>query len=223
MEINGVIFDFDGLILDTETADLLAWQKIFIQYDVPFPRNIYNSGIGAEYIDERLISEIKLISNHRKIHSSAISHQFQQLKSELVQAKEILPGVLDRLDEAKSLQMKIGLASSSPSQWIDSNLHRLGILHYFDCIFTKDDVEKIKPNPEIFIKTAACLGLSTSQILVFEDSSNGIAAAKSAGLTTIAIPNQVTKGLDFSQAEMILDSLADVSLKELLFMFGNKK
>ena len=112
--------------------------------------------------------------------------------------------------------LKVGLASSSTSDWVRGHLDRLGILESFDCIRCRDHVANAKPEPDLYLSVLECLGVSASEAIAIEDSPNGVLAAKRAGLRCVAIPNSITGQLDLSQADLVLDSLADVTLGGLL-------
>jgi HAD superfamily hydrolase (TIGR01509 family) len=133
-----------------------------------------------------------------------------------VHAKELLPGVLQHIEEARALGLKLGVASSSTSEWVKGHLNRLGILDRFHCLRCRDDVANVKPAPDLYLAMLECLGVSAAEAFAIEDSPNGITAAKQAGLRCVAIPNSITAGLDLSRADVVLGSLAELSLAELL-------
>ena len=215
MPIKGLIFDFDGLICDSESTELRAWEKLYGEYGLIFPFHEYQKTIGAVHNDETplfLLKEsggdrIDLVKAREKIH---LYHH------ELIEVEPLRPGVLDYLEEASSLGLKIGLASSSPISWVGYHLDRLRIRHFFECIRTFEDVEKTKPDPKLFLLTMECLGLLPSETIALEDSINGVNASRAAGLITIAVPNAVTKQFSFTDADLTISSLSDLSLKELI-------
>jgi beta-phosphoglucomutase-like phosphatase (HAD superfamily) len=108
------------------------------------------------------------------------------------------------------------VASSSPENWVVGHLTRLGLIEFFEQIVTADDVEKTKPDPALFLLAAEKLGVTPQQAIVFEDSRNGVLAGKRAGMYVVAVPNPLTDGMDFSEADLKLGSLADLSLEQLL-------
>jgi beta-phosphoglucomutase-like phosphatase (HAD superfamily) len=124
--------------------------------------------------------------------------------------------VVERIDEAKALGLMVGLASSSTLDWVRGHLARLGILERFDCLRCRDDVANVKPEPDLYVAVLDCLGVRASEAIAIEDSPNGVTAAKRAGMRCIAIPNSITARLDLSQADVLLASLADITLPELL-------
>ena len=126
--------------------------------------------------------------------------------------------MIDILQEAKRLGLKLAIASSSPHSWVDTHAKRLGIFDYFDKIICEDEVGigRTKPNPDVFLTALKQLQVQNDEAIVFEDFPNGVRAAKSAGIFVVAIPNQVTSLLPIEGAKSTLTSLTDLSLHELL-------
>ncbi|HVH64143.1 MAG TPA: HAD-IA family hydrolase, partial [Candidatus Dormibacteraeota bacterium] len=141
-------------------------------------------------------------------------------RTELVLAQEVLPGVVQLAQEARAAGIKLGVASSSSAEWVRGHLQRLGILEQFDCLRCRDDVVHVKPEPDLYLAVLECLGVSAPAAIAIEDSPNGIAAAKRAGMRCVAIPNSITQQLDFSKADVVLSSLALVTLTQLLGRLG---
>jgi HAD superfamily hydrolase (TIGR01509 family) len=131
----------------------------------------------------------------------------------------VLPGVLEYIHEAKRLGLKLAIASSSPHAWVDGHAKRLGILQYFDKVICADDIGigRTKPNPDLFLLALKQLQVKKEAAIVFEDSPNGVLAANRAGIFVVAIPNPVTVQLVIKGANLILSSLSDLPLFELLY------
>lgn len=216
LTIQALIFDFDGLILDTEMPDYKSWQSVYAQYGQVLPVEMWGQivgGTGASDFDPHTyLEEISGKSLDRE--QIWISRRKAYLDS--VAEQPVLPGVLDYLEGAKRLGLRLGLASSSPENWVHGHLNRLCLLDRFEVIKTADDVAHTKPDPELFVAVLAALGVDASAAVVFEDSTNGIAAAKAAGIYSVAVPNPLTAQLPMQGADLRLDSLADLSLDELL-------
>lgn len=134
----------------------------------------------------------------------------------MVLAQKLLPGVAEHLEEARAIGLKLGVASSSTRDWVGGHLARLGILDRFVCLRCRDDVANAKPEPDLYIAVLECLGVLASEAIAVEDSPNGVLAAKRAGLRCVAIPNSITARLDLGQADVLLGSLADITLADLL-------
>jgi HAD superfamily hydrolase (TIGR01509 family) len=218
MSIQGIIFDFDGLICDTESTELHAWEKLYADYGVPFPFEEYQKTIGAVHNDETPLWLLKESAGEHFILAEA-REKLHEYHKEYNEIEPMRPGVLDYLKDAENMGLKIGLASSSPLSWVGFHLDRLGIREYFDCIRTFDDVHQTKPDPQLFLLTLECLSLTASKTIALEDSINGVLAAKSAGLITIAVPNAVTRRFTFENADLTISSLEEMPLDELIALF----
>ncbi len=215
MAIQGLIFDFDGLIIDTEMPEYQAWREEFQQQGTDLPLEVWVQCVGASYdafnpyvyLEER---------TGRTVDRQQVQDRVRLRAAELMAAEEILPGVLDLIRAAREKGLKLAVASSSPRDWVYGHLERLQMLKCFDTICTGDQVERVKPDPALYRCAINRLGLTPGQGIAFEDSLNGILAARAAGLFTVAVPNGVTGDLNFEQADLILDSLSELTLDELL-------
>jgi HAD superfamily hydrolase (TIGR01509 family) len=212
--IRAIVFDFDGLILDTEEPVYRSWLEVYKAHgeDLPFERwvEIVGSTTGAfhpqHHLEERL---------GRPLPKDVLDSRIGR-RTEMILANALLPGVDQQVDAARARGLKLGVASSSTGEWVRGHLARLGILDRFDCLRCRDDVAKAKPDPDLYIAVLECLGVPAEEAFAIEDSPNGVTAAKRAGLRCVAIPNTITQSLDLSQADVVLSSLADVSLEELI-------
>ncbi|MGB6421786.1 MAG: HAD family hydrolase [Anaerolineales bacterium] len=213
--IRAIIFDFDGLILETEEPVYQSWQEIFQEYGCTFTFDLFGAHIGTTGGAFNPLAELESQLGE-PLPYREIRQRQQAREMELVLKRSILPGVLDYLESAKAMGLKIGLASSSECAWVTGHLSRLGLIDYFDSIKGSDDVQNTKPNPELFLASINDLGVSPDQAVVFEDSVNGIIAAKKAGLSCVWVPNILTSRLSTDLADLRLESLEDMPLDELL-------
>ncbi|MFN2143804.1 MAG: HAD family hydrolase [Anaerolineales bacterium] len=217
--MQALIFDFDGLILDTEMPDYQSWQRVYQSYGQELPLEKWATIVGGtgesdfdpnDYLEEltgQRVDREQIWIDRRKDY---LEHLEQQ---------PVLPGVTAYLEDAVRLGLRLGVASSSPQNWVEGHLTRLGLRDYFEQVVTADDVERTKPDPALFLLTAQRLDVQPAQAIVFEDSHNGVLAGKRAGMFVVAVPNPLTAGMDFSQADLRLDSLADLPLDKLLAKF----
>jgi HAD superfamily hydrolase (TIGR01509 family) len=136
------------------------------------------------------------------------------------EAQPLLPGVVDRAREARAAGLKTAVASSSLASWVEGWLARHRIRDLFDAVCTRDEVAHVKPAPDLFLLAATRLGVPPDRCLVFEDSPNGIRAARAAGMRCVAIPNPLTRHLPLGEADFVVESLADYSLAEILRRLG---
>jgi len=212
--IRAIVFDFDGLILDTEEPVYRSWLEVYEAHgeDLPFERWVQIVGSTTagfhpqHHLEERL---------GRSLPKEVLDRRIGR-RTEMILANTVLPGVVQRIDEAKAMGLKLGVASSSTADWVRGHLVRLGIFDRFDCVRCRDDVANAKPDPDLYIAVLECLGVPASEAIAIEDSPNGVLAAKRAGMRCVAIPNSITARLDLGQADVVLGSLAEVTLPELL-------
>ena len=216
--IQALIFDFDGLILDTETPEFVCWQNIYREHGFDFPHDRWGSVIGGSgYSDFDAAEHLVLLSQGR-LDSAALRARNHLESHQIIMNQGPLPGVLDYLQDAKRLGLKLAIASSSPHSWVDEHARRIGVFNYFDQVIAGDDVGlgRTKPNPDLFLTALSRLRVPKEAAIVFEDSPNGIKAANRAGIFVVAVPNSVTSMLSLTGADLILSSLSELSLSELL-------
>jgi putative hydrolase of the HAD superfamily len=214
--IRAVIFDFDGLIVDTESTGYHTWREIFAEHGHELPVELYAQVVGTDFntsYDPRRDLEVR---TGRDFDWQAIELDRKARESELRQHLRLLPGVADRLQEADSLGLRIAIASSSPRTWIDSWMDQLGLHDHFHHISTVDDTGKVKPDPSLFLHAAEKLGVRPEEAVIFEDSLNGLRAALAAGIRCVVAPGPMTRHLDFEGAWKRVESLAHVSIAELM-------
>lgn len=215
--IRALIFDFDGLVLDTETAIFQSYQEIYRSLGVELSLERWAQGVGTTDASYDPLDDLEVLLGGEVDRSSLHARQ-RQRETELIAGQPVLPGVVDYLHDARRLGLKVGMASSSSCRWITGHLTRLGLMAYFDCVQGRDDVQQSKPDPELYLNALEKLGVSNTQAIVFEDSPNGILAARRAGILCVVVPNPVTRQLPLDGADLLLESLADLPLEQLLKM-----
>ncbi len=216
--INALIFDFDGLILDTETAEYRTWQNIYAEYGYPFPHEEFIKTVGG-YGISTFDAALHLDGLTRgSLNADVLRIRFRNESGDAIRRSPILTGVSNILTEAKRQNMKLAVASSSPHSWVNMHLTRLGLFQQFDKIICGDDVApgRTKPKPDLFLKALDQLNVKANEALVFEDSPNGIEAANTAGIAVVLVPNPTTSLLPFKGEYLKLKSHADLSLADLL-------
>jgi HAD superfamily hydrolase (TIGR01509 family) len=212
--IGGLIFDFDGLMVDTESPAYASWLDIYREYGCELPLSLWQAVLGGSgkefdpcaYLEQQV---------GRSLDCAAIGARRWQRKLELVAAQPLLPGVRDYISAAKRRQLKLAVASSSSRTWVVGHLDRLGVADQFDAIITADNVTHVKPDPEIYQAALAALALPPEQAIAIEDAPNGLLSARRAGIVSVAVPNPLTGQLPI-EADLRLVSLADVPLDALL-------
>jgi len=212
--IGGLLFDFDGLLVDTETPSLAAWQEVYRAHGHELTLETWAPTIGTlGAFDpwERLESLVGPV-DRETVDAGRIEHELS-----LIEVETLRPGVLDYLVEAQRLGLRTAIVSSSSRRWIDRHLERLERVGDFDEIVTADgDESRAKPAPTLYLEALDRLGLEPAEAIAFEDSPNGVRAAKAAGIHVVAVPNSVTGLLDLGEADLVTPSLAELPLSQLL-------
>jgi HAD superfamily hydrolase (TIGR01509 family) len=214
--LKALIFDFDGLILDTETPEVLVWQSIYREHGYELPVEEWSKTIGGYGTSNFDAAEhLSFLSLGRLDRVSLKANHLKEL-TKIVHAGPILPGVIPLIEAAKQNGLSVAIGSSSPHTWVDSHLKRLDIFHHFDCVICQDDVPPgmTKPHPDIFLKVLERLNVNPMEAVVFEDSPNGVTAARRAGIFAVGVPNPLTATMGV-RGDITVSSLEHVSLQDL--------
>ena len=219
MAIRAFLFDFDGLILDTETASRAGWQWLYRRHGHELPPEKWALMVGT--VDgwdiwghlEGLVGEPL---DREALNAERYAHELS-----LLELEELRPGIADYLDAADRRGLRRAIVSSASRAWVDRHLARLERAVGWDAIVTADhDAERAKPAPTLYQEALQLLGVAPSESIAFEDSPNGARAARAAGIFVVGIPNAVTADFDLhEEADLVVDSLADLPATELLARF----
>ncbi len=213
--IRALVFDFDGLILDTETPLIDSYGDVHLAHGVPFDRAVFLRSVGhADYAFDPWHG----FSPHAD--RAALELERRARKDERIRRQSVLPGVVALLDAARERGLHVGLASNSEHAWVEPHLARVGLRDRFAFLACRDDVASPKPEPDLYKLVLNHLGLRGHEAIAFEDSHTGSLAVKRAGLWTVAAPNVSTAHHDFTHADLRVASLADCPLPGLLARFG---
>ena len=215
MTIRALVFDFDGLIVDTEGPIFSVWQRIYRERGQELPREQWLTIIGTSTgpFDPLLDLRERTGESLDQKELDALERLYYK---EATAMQQLLPGVERYLAEARRLGLKTAIASSSRSNWVMDHLERFGIDEHFDAILCREDVSRTKPDPELYQKALERLSVPAAETIAFEDSANGIRAATAAGIFCVAVPNPLTADLDLTEAGMRLKSLEAISLTALV-------
>lgn len=211
--LKAVIFDFDGMILDTEAIwfDIYqAWFKKNFKYDLPIEEFLWCVGANSDRLFDYLESE-------RNIKVDRVQFAKDTFDDFLAGSKTLpaRAGIEALIIETKELGLQLALATSASLEKPTFHLTRLALIDYFDVIVTSDDVENIKPHPDLFLEALRQLKVEPNEAVVFEDSKSGLEAANKANIPTIVIPNNVTKYSEFIGYHKKIQSGLDITIKEL--------
>lgn len=213
--IEALVFDFDGLIVDTEGPVYQAWCEVFEAHGEELHLDFWQTVIGraSNWFDPLSDLERRL---GRSLDREALTLARRARERELVALQPVLPGVREWRNEAKGMGLLLAVASSSTRAWVTGHLDRLGLGADWGAICCREDVARAKPDPDLYLAVVGALGVEPGRTLAVEDSPNGVAAAKSAGLFCVAVPNPLTAPLDLSSADLRLSSLAEIDLGSVL-------
>jgi len=208
--LQAILFDFDGLILDTEYPIYEAWREDYLAHGHELPLEIYSACVGSDF------NRFDPKSHLESLVGSAIDWSDRdpwRERNALERVRQLapLPGVVELIDAASAAGIACAVASSSPRSWVEGHLDRLGLLHRFGTIRCLEDVRAPKPEPDLFLAALSGVGVPAANAIVLEDSKNGLIAALSAGIGCVAVPNRVTAHLDFTGAKAVLPSLDGVT------------
>jgi HAD superfamily hydrolase (TIGR01509 family) len=214
--IRALIFDFDGLLVDTESAVLRAWQETFTRHGTELPLEAWHAVVGTQHTSTAmlaLLGELGIAFDSRELRAELRTRILGLLETEGTRA-----GVRDYLTEAADRGMKLAVASSSTGEWVRAQLDRVSLFDRFDAVLT-GDLHPAKPAPDLYLAALSVLRVEDGDAIAFEDSPHGVTAAKAAGIRCVAVPNAVTARLPFDHADVVLGSFTDKPLSDLLALF----
>jgi HAD superfamily hydrolase (TIGR01509 family) len=211
--LSALIFDFDGLIIDSETPLFVIWQEIYRDHGATLTLEMWQHALGTQggfdpYQD--LETRAGVILRREDWVPRVRDEHWRRCEAE-----PLLPGVADRLAEARAQGLPSAVASSSGRAWVGPWLERHGLSETFGAVCTRDDVTAVKPAPDLFLLAARRLGVEPGACVVFEDSPNGLKAARAAGMRAVAVPNALTRPLPLPAHDLRLASLAEMTIAEL--------
>jgi HAD superfamily hydrolase (TIGR01509 family) len=204
-----VLLDFDGVIVDTEWAIYEAWRRHFEAHGHPLPLSLYNRCIGSDFDTWSPKTHLEDLTGRSFDWHQIDADRQVEIRASLEGAGSI-PGVVEALEHWRGAGVPMAVVSSSSHRWVDGWLERLALTRYFRTTVCRGDAPRIKPAPDLYLEAARRLAVPPADCLVIEDSLNGLRSAKAAGMNVWIVPNRVTECLDFSEADHLLDSLAEI-------------
>jgi HAD superfamily hydrolase (TIGR01509 family) len=211
--IGALLFDFDGVILDTETPLFEGWRTIFREHGCELGVEVWIDRLGrpAGMPLEELLEQ----NLGRAVDRDTIMRTYRQRTRAIIDALPVMPGVTALLEAAKARGVRCAVVSGSSGDWVSGYVERLGLMPLFDCLITREDTAEHKPSPQPFLKAAELLGVAPAETVVIEDSPNGVAAGRAAGMFVVAVPTAMTAALAMPGADLAVDSLASLTLDDL--------
>ena len=215
MAVRALLFDFDGLIVDTESPSLAAWRWLYAEHGQELTLEHWSAGVGTVGGFDPLAHLEQLVGS--PLERDLLRARRNERELTLVDAEQLRPGVAEYLADSERLGLRKAIVSSSGRVWIDRQLRRVERVYGWDAIVTADgDTNRAKPSPTLYVEALGLLALAPEEAIALEDSPNGVRAAKAAGLYCVGVPNAITADLDLDEADLLLDSLASLPLPELL-------
>jgi HAD superfamily hydrolase (TIGR01509 family) len=222
MRVRAFLFDFDGLILDTELPSRAGWEHVYREHGHELPPDLWATVVGTTHAPFDPMAHLEELVGE-PVEREAVNERRRAHEFALIEAEELRPGILEYLAAAERLGLKRAIVSSSPRAWVDMHLERLEQSVGWDAICTADrDPARAKPAPVLYLEALELLGVGADDAVAFEDSPNGVIAARAAGVFCIAVPNEVTRELGLAEAgaDIVLDSLADLPPEALFARLG---
>ena len=206
--IKAVIFDLDGLMIESESIAYQIWCEVLGKYGKNFTENIYHNLIGRGPVEsvDYLIDVLDLPLDPQELKETYWSERTERVCRDIFPA----PGLIDLMKFLKDRGLVLGVASNSPSRYVLEVLEAIGLLEFFVCVRCREDVVQGKPAPDVYLAAAACLEVDHKHCLALEDSPIGLQAALNAGMRCLVVPNEDLEGEDFSGAEGRYNSLGEV-------------
>jgi len=207
--LRALIFDFDGLIVDTESSSLSAVREAYRRHGRDLPPEQWRLCVGSavdpyDHLQQLVGPDVDLTTLREEMDA--------RHRAEAAQLGA-RPGLVELVADAVTAGLRLAVASSSSRRWVEGHLERIGVLQELHAVRCRDDVRQTKPAPDVYLAALDGLGVSASEAVAFEDSPNGVQASRAAGIYTVAVPNGVTRGWPFDHADRVIGSLRGVTVQ----------
>lgn len=221
MAVRALVFDFDGVVADTEGPEFEAWRATWEDYGHELTLDEWVQCIGTNDPD----GWHPLRELGRRVgdgfDADEANRRRQARHHPVIHALDTpMPGVVELLAAARAAGLRTAIASSSGDDWVPALLPQLGLVDHFEHLSLFDGTCPAKPAPDLYLRACAALEVRPDEAIAIEDSPNGVAAAKAAGLWCVAVPHRITRSLDLSAADLVVDTLDGLTLDALLAAHG---
>ena len=207
---SAVLFDFDGIIVDTEWVIYETWLDLYQEHGQALPLETYNQCIGSDFDTWSPETHLEELTG-KSFDWPEINVARNVVIRKNLEGAPAIPGVLNALDWLGQQNIPLAVVSSSSHHWVDGWIATLSLTNRFTTTVCRGDAPRIKPAPDLYLEAARQLDLPAENCLVIEDSVNGIKSARAANMQTIAVPNRITADCDFSHAHQVITSLEELS------------
>ena len=215
-----VVFDFDGLVLDTEWCEYVTAAEQFRAHGTELSLDLWKTFIGT--VDHPHWTDILEEQIGRPVDRGLIVPSRLAAKDVCNADLAPLPGVVALVDSLRDLGVPIAVASSSSVDHVDGHLDTHGLLDRFPVRATGDEVPLTKPDPAVYLLACERLGVDPTAAVAIEDSVNGVTAAKAAGMAAVAVPGTLTLGMDFAAADLVVGSCVELTPARLAALVADR-
>ncbi|HEX7994156.1 MAG TPA: HAD-IA family hydrolase [Streptosporangiaceae bacterium] len=209
-----MVFDFDGLLMDTESTSFESWRYEWQQWGLTLEQATFFADHGGDVTEHRHAMLAAAVGG--SFDGELSRRRRVDFREQLHASLDLLPGLRAWLDEARRKGIRLAIASSSPSDWVMGHLRRVGAEREFEIWACGNEVATAKPAPDVYLLALDRLGITGDEAVAVEDTPHGVAAAKAAGMACIAIPNPFAASARFAAADLVLASAIQLSLSEAL-------
>lgn len=207
--LRAVVFDFDGLVLDTEWCEYATAADVFAEHGTELSLDLWKTFIGTT--DHPHWTDILADQLGRPVDRDELTRRRRLLQDDCSTRLTPLPGVVELMEALLDARVPLAVASSSSADWVNGHLAQHGLSDRFDTIATGDEVPRTKPDPAVYLLACERLGVDPATAVAIEDSVNGVTAAKAAGMAAVAVPGSLTLGMDFTGADLVVASCAQLT------------
>jgi len=217
--IGAVMFDFDGIVLDSETPEYESHRRIYERCGIELTVEEWCGVIGtwSEGHDEQWFRRLCALSADAPTRDAYFAER-RQVFDEIVPAGP-MRGIRDLLLTLREAGVPAAVASSAPARWVVGAVERIGLRPLFDTVVTGDEVTHRKPAPDVYLEAARRLGVDPARSVAIEDSGPGISAARAAGMKAVAIPHWLTVRHDLSGADLTVAHAGELTLDRLASLY----
>lgn len=212
---DAIVFDFDGLLMDTESTMVDSWRAEWAFHGLRLDlADGFWPGHGGDVTEcryDQLAARVGPTFDRAASHARRIAH-----RERMHQSMDLCPGIAAWLEDARAMTLRLAIASSSPLAWIRGHLSRIAAFDLFDVVTAGDEVGAHKPDPQVYRLALDRLGVSGGSAVAVEDTPHGVAAARSAGMATVAIPNSFVNAGDFESVDLLLTCAVELPLADVL-------
>lgn len=211
--LQALVFDFDGTILDTESVVYQSWQEVYRAHGAELLLRDWSLTVGTAGAFDAVAHLERMIG--RPVDRASLVAARRRRDQELLEHADARPGVRALVEQARSRELRLAVATSSGADWVEHHLSRLGLRDSFDAVCSFDDVHVGKPDPAVYRLALQRLRVAAPAATAIEDSPNGMLAARAAGIFCIAVPNAVTANFDFPQPDQRYESLEGIGVDDI--------